>query len=154
MPRSDIKRNNNIMAEDKYTEYKESWRDEYLRQICGMANTCGGSLFVGIDDYGKVVGVRNSKKLQEDIPNKVRDTLGIVPDVICHSQDGLDFLEVVVPTNATPVSYRNKFYYRSGSVTIELSDTSLHTFLLEKLGGKWDSTPIDGVTVDSCQLRN
>lgn len=37
------------MAEDKYTEYKESWRDEYLRQICGMANTCSGSLFVGID---------------------------------------------------------------------------------------------------------
>lgn len=49
------------MAEDQITEYKESWRDEYLRQICGLANTHGGSLLVGVDDNGKVVGVRNAK---------------------------------------------------------------------------------------------
>lgn len=136
------------MAEDKYTEYKESWRDEYLHQICGLANTNGGSLFVGIDDKGKVVGVSNCKKLQEDIPNKVRDTLGIVPDVVCHVEDGKEYLEVIVPANVTPVSYKNKFYYRSGSVTSELVDTQLHSFLLEKMGGRWDSIPVGDVSID------
>lgn len=71
-----------------------------------------------------------------------------MPDVICHTKGDMEYLEVVVPANATPVSYRNKFYYRSGSVTIELTETALHTFLLEKLGGRWDSTPIDNVSVE------
>ena len=59
--------------ENQNIEYKESWRDEYLKWICGFANAHGGKMFVGIDDDGHVVGVENPKKLIEDIPNKVRD---------------------------------------------------------------------------------
>ncbi len=49
------------MSESQNIEYKESWRDEYLRQICGLANAKGGSLFVGVNDRGEVVGVANAK---------------------------------------------------------------------------------------------
>ena len=69
------------MAESQNIEYKESWHDEYLRWICGFANAQGGKLYIGIDDKGHVCGFPNSKKLLEDIPNKVRNTLGIVVDV-------------------------------------------------------------------------
>ena len=31
------------MAESQTVEYKESWRDEYLKWICGFANTQGGT---------------------------------------------------------------------------------------------------------------
>lgn len=136
------------MAEDQNTEYKESWRDEYLRQICGLANTHGGSLLVGVDDNGKVVGVRNAKKLQEDIPNKVRETLGIATEVVAHTEDGNEYIEVKVEANATPVSYKNKFYYRSGTVTTELTGSSLHSFLIERMGGQWDAMPVNGATID------
>ena len=67
--------------ESQNIEYKESWRDEYLKWICGFANAQGGSIFIGVNDKKEVVGVENSKKLMEDIPNKVRDVLGIVVDV-------------------------------------------------------------------------
>lgn len=136
------------MSETNNIEYKESWRDEYLRQICGLANTHGGSLFIGIDDNGNVIGINKPKKLQEDIPNKVKDSLGIIPDVQIRHKDNLDYIEIIVAENATPVSYKNKFYYRSGTVTLELTGTDLHTFLLEKMGGKWDSVPVNNVTVD------
>jgi len=59
------------MPETQNIEYKSSWRDEFLRWICGFANAQGGILFIGKDDYGNVVGVNNSKKLLEDIPNKI-----------------------------------------------------------------------------------
>lgn len=136
------------MTESHNIEYKESWRDEYLRQVCGLANAQGGSLFIGIDDKGEVIGVNNAKKLQEDIPNKINDTLSILPDVYLHKIANKEYLEIVIPANATPVSYRNKFYYRSGTVTIELTGSSLHTFLLDKLGGKWDSMPVNNVVID------
>lgn len=58
-------------------EYKQSWRDEYQKWICGFANAQGGTIFIGIDDDGEVCGVENAKRLMEEIPNKVRDMMGI-----------------------------------------------------------------------------
>ena len=69
------------MAESQNIEYKESWRDEYLKWICGFANAQGGAIYIGIDDNGNVVGVKDSKKLLEDIPNKIQQSMGIVADV-------------------------------------------------------------------------
>ena len=51
------------MSESQNVEYKSSWRDEYLKWICGFANSSGGSIFIGKDDAGKVVGLAGSKKL-------------------------------------------------------------------------------------------
>ena len=66
-----------MQSESQNIEYKESWRDEYLKWICGFANAQGGTLYIGVDDDKKVVGVKNSKKLMEDIPNMVKDRRGI-----------------------------------------------------------------------------
>ena len=45
------------MNENQNTEWKESWRDEYLKWICGFANATGGKIYIGMNDNGKVVGV-------------------------------------------------------------------------------------------------
>jgi predicted HTH transcriptional regulator len=50
------------MPENQNVEYKSSWRDEYLKWICGFANAQGGKLYIGIDDNGNVCGVQNAKK--------------------------------------------------------------------------------------------
>ena len=62
-----------FMKESQNTEWKESWRDEYLKWICGFANAQGGRIYIGTNDDGTVIGVLDSKKLLEDIPNKVRE---------------------------------------------------------------------------------
>lgn len=55
------------MSESQNIEYKESWRDEYQKWVCGFANVQGGIIYIGIDDTGNVVGGKNVKKLLEDI---------------------------------------------------------------------------------------
>ncbi|HHU59153.1 MAG TPA: ATP-binding protein, partial [Bacteroidales bacterium] len=47
------------MAENQNIEWKESWRDEYLKWICGFANANGGSIIIGKDDKGRIVGLKN-----------------------------------------------------------------------------------------------
>ena len=42
------------MTENQNIEYKESWRDEYLKWVCGFANAQGGTLYIGRSDKGKV----------------------------------------------------------------------------------------------------
>lgn len=78
------------MAESQNIEYKESWRDEYLKWICGFANAQGGKIYIGRKDDGTVIGVKNAKKLLEDIPNKIQNKLGIVADVNRLEKEGLD----------------------------------------------------------------
>ena len=80
-----------LMSESQNIEYKESWRDEYLKWVCGFANAQGGTIYIGVDDNGKVVGVKDIKKLLEDIPNKIQSGLGIVADVNKHTKDGKDY---------------------------------------------------------------
>ena len=64
------------MAESQNIEWKESWRDEYLKWICGFANAQGGKLYIGKKDNGTATGLRDAKKLMEDIPNKIQNKLG------------------------------------------------------------------------------
>lgn len=51
------------MQENQNIEWKETWKDEYLRWICGFSNAQGGKIYIGIKDDGTVVGVNNSKKV-------------------------------------------------------------------------------------------
>lgn len=91
------------MAESQNIEWKESWRDEYLKWICGFANAQGGKIYIGTNDDGTVIGIQDSKKLMEDIPNKVRDILGIIVDVNLLSEDGKEYIEICVSSNTYPV---------------------------------------------------
>lgn len=72
-----------------------------MRWVCGFANAEGGTLVIGKNDSGEVVGVANATRLLEDIPNKVGDILGFVVAVNLHTQAGLDWLEIVVDADAS-----------------------------------------------------
>ena len=101
--------------ESQNVEWKESWRDEYLKWICGFANADGGLLDIGRNDKGELVGLPQAKKLLEDIPNKIRDFLGIMTEVNLREEDGNDYIEIRVEPYPYPVSYKGEYHYRSGT---------------------------------------
>ena len=103
------------MKESQSVEFKREWKDEYLKWISGFANASGGTLLVGVDDNGQAVGVHNAPKLLEDLPNKVRDVLGILVEVNLVKRQQLDVIEIVVPAFAYPISYKGEYHYRTGS---------------------------------------
>jgi ATP-dependent DNA helicase RecG len=135
------------MPESQNIEYKESWRDEYLKWICGFANAKGGTIYIGKDDNGNIVGIANAKKLMEDIPNKTKDVLGVIVDVNLHTTAQGDYLEIIVEDYPYPVNYKGQYHYRSGSTKQELKGAALDKFLLQKKGKKWDSVPVPNVSV-------
>ena len=49
-----------MIFESQNIEFKESWRDEYLKWICGFANAQGGRLYIGMCDNGEVCGVEHA----------------------------------------------------------------------------------------------
>ena len=128
--------------ESQHTEWKETWRDDYLRWVCGFANAQGGRLLLGVNDKGQVVGLPDAAKLLEDLPNKVRDLLGIVVEVNLHTEADLPYLELVVQAYPNPISYRGHYYMRSGSTLQELKGAALDRFLLGRHGRTWDGVPL------------
>ncbi len=105
------------MKEHQKAKWKETWRDEYLRWICGFANAQGGVLEIGRNNRGVVVGVPNAARLLEEIPNKVRDILGIMVEVNLRETGGKESIEIFVEPYPSPVSYKGEYHYRSGSTT-------------------------------------
>ena len=128
--------------ESQQVEWKESWRDEYLKWICGFANAQGGALHIGRNDKGEVVGLANPEKLLENIPNKIRHALGIVCDVNLTQENGKQYIAIAVQPHPYPVSYHGKHYIRSGSTIQELSGSALDGFMLRKQGKTWDGVPV------------
>ena len=44
------------MIESQNIEWKESWRDEYLKWICGFADAQGGKIYIGTDGAWRIFG--------------------------------------------------------------------------------------------------
>lgn len=126
------------IKESQNVEFKSNWRNDYLKTICAFANTEGGELIIGVDDNGTILGVTDLDDLLVEIPNRIKNRLGIVPDVRSAIQKGKEIIIVSVLPSYAPISYDGKYYIRSGSNTFELKGEELTRFLIKKTGKSWD----------------
>jgi ATP-dependent DNA helicase RecG len=134
-------------VENQKNEWKRQWRDEFLKELCGLANAQGGTLEIGRDDNGNIIGTDNAKELLEELPNKIRQVLGIVPSVELLTENGRQYIVVSVDASSTPVSFHGRHYLRSGSTIQELAGSELDNFILRRLGKTWDGTTIPNIKV-------
>jgi hypothetical protein len=65
-----------ILGGEKETvEFKEELTDRVLKTICSFANTKGGRIFLGVDDEGKIKGIKEGlqkTKIEEQLQNMIR----------------------------------------------------------------------------------
>jgi len=142
------------MPEQQNIEFKSSWHDDYLKWICGFANAQGGQIYIGKDDIGDIVDVEDYKKLMDEIPNKIKNNMGITTEVNLLQEDGKHYIEIVVQPYSVPISLRGRYYYRSGSVKQELTGASLNEFLLKRSGLTWDEVTEPRATFDDIDERS
>jgi len=135
-------------GENETVEFKRSWDDKHLKTLCAFANKSGGILFIGVDDNKSIVGCSNLEKELEQLPNKIKNNLGITAGISTNQVDGKIIIETKVSKSFAPISYHGKFYVRSGSVTTELKGSELSHFLLKKYGKTWDDIPVENFTID------
>jgi ATP-dependent DNA helicase RecG len=140
--------------ENQNIEYKEAWHDECLKWVAGFCNANGGKIYIGIDDSGKYVGLKNKTlKLLEDIPNKLVQHLGVICDVNLKHKNKIQYIEIKVPKYTVPISLNGKYYYRSGATKQELKGKALEQFLLKKSGKTWDIMPEPNATIKDIDTK-
>jgi len=50
-------------------EFKESFDKSLAKEIVAFANACGGRIFLGVNDKGKIIGCKLTNKLKSRIIN-------------------------------------------------------------------------------------
>ena len=80
--------------------------------------SAGGVIYIGVSRRG-MPRLYNYAKLLEDIPNKIRNAMGIICDVQLHDVDEKKYISIKVNPYSVAVSLRGRYYYRSGSTKME-----------------------------------
>lgn len=110
-----------ISPESQKTEYKSSWQEEYFKWICGYANSKGGTLYIGVNDDGYIVGLNDTRYLLDTLPNQVNVKMGILIEVDHNAtyERGTNIKYKVVPDN---IAQKPENLYVRGILTAKTVD--------------------------------
>ena len=136
--------------EDQNIEFKESWSStELLKWICGFANAKGGRMYIGVRDDGEVLGLSNSKKLMDDIPNAIVSAFGMYDAEVNLLRDGeKKYIEIVIPKSKVVLDYKGVPYIKIGTTLQTMKGDSLRQSVLSRGNLSWDAYTVDGISVD------
>lgn len=136
------------MRENLHIEYKSIWKDEYLRNVAAFANVDGGVVYIGAADDGTIIGLDDVDSLLKLIPDKISTSLGIVPIVDNHVNNGLDYITITVRPSTVPVFLNGKLWVKSGNTTREVPRDELRLHMARYTDAVWTDAPAEKLDFD------
>lgn len=119
------------MKENSTLEFKMDISKTFLKTVSAFANYNGGTIKFGIDDNGKIVGIKNINTLILDIENKINDSIKPTPNYKLKIDKNKKVLNLIVESSPfKPYLYKGKAYKRNDTATIEMNDLELKRFIL------------------------
>jgi len=129
-------------GESETTEFKQTWTNDCLKTLAAFANTRGGTLLIGVNDAGQVLGWNGTDAEQQAIATRIGNKLPIQPSLEATEEGGRRILVLRADVaHGIAVPYESRYYRRVGCTTQEVPAAQLGQFLLERTGQSWDSLP-------------
>ena len=143
-----------MYIEDEYTELKveltKEIKKEIKKEIIAFANTKGGKIYIGIDDNGNVVGIKNAKEDLESLSGMIRE--GIKSDLTLYTSVNLvtinnkDIIEInIMEAPNKPYYLADKgiktsgVYLRYGNTSAPASEEVIKKMLIENHGDSFET---------------
>jgi ATP-dependent DNA helicase RecG len=112
-------------GESPSIEYKREINDasDIAKEVVALSNNGGGTVFVGVDDEGTVVGTESPKETGERIAGVLQDIQSPPNyDILELEVQGEPVVSIVVPNYPhLPLAYNYKFYQRRGTTKQKLT---------------------------------
>lgn len=139
-----------MYIEDQKTELKVELTKDIKKEIVAFANSNDGTIYIGIDDDGNIVGLKDAKKDLEALSGMIRE--GIKSDLILYTKIYIENIEekdiIVIKVDEAP----NKPYYltekglkpsgvylRHGNVSVQASAEIIKKMLIESNSDSFES---------------
>ena len=131
------------------TELKEVLTSELKKEVVAFANTCDGTIYIGINDKGEVIGVENSDDVIERASASIRNA--IKPDVTMYVTLNIEDIEdkkvvvIKVQRGASRPYYIGEkglkpsgVYIRQGNSSIPASEEYIRQMIKETDGDSFE----------------
>lgn len=138
------------MNESKTIEFKREFTDDIKKAVVAFANTDGGTVYIGVQDDGTVIGVADTDDTILRMTNAIRDA--IRPDVTLFTECAIEEIEgkqVVTVTvqrgTACPYYIGKKglrpegVYVRQGASTVPATEMAIRNMIKETSGDCYES---------------
>ncbi|HIU40820.1 MAG TPA: putative DNA binding domain-containing protein [Candidatus Aphodocola excrementigallinarum] len=139
-----------MYREDQETELKVELTKDIKKEIVAFANTNNGTIYIGIDDNGKIIGLKQAEKDLEALSGMIRE--GIKSDLTLYTKIYIERVEdkdiIIVKVNEAP----NKPYYlsdkglkssgvylRHGNVSVQANEEVIKKLLIESNSNSFEN---------------
>ena len=139
-----------MFVENKTTEFKREYVEDIKNTIVAFANCEGGTLYIGVNDDGKVCGIDNVDDTMLRVTNAIRDA--VRPDITMFVEcrnDVMDEKSIVCVTvrrgTARPYYLHGKgirpegVYVRQGASTVPATDAAILNMIKETSGDSYEA---------------
>ena len=136
--------------ESEVVELKSNVVADICKEIIAFANTKGGTLYIGVADDGRVLGVENADRVTLQLNHMIRDS--IKPDVTMfvhyetQTVDGKQILSVTVQKGTGRPYYLGSkglkpsgVYVRNGTSADPATDTAIRMMIKETDGDSFET---------------
>ena len=138
------------LYESETVELKEIYTPDFKKEIVAFANTNGGTIYIGVQDNGEIVGLDNADFVIQQISNSLRD--GIRPDVSMFTniellqEDNKYFVKLTVSQGTKKPYYLSDkglkptgVYVRSGTTSAPASEDAIRMMIKMTDGDSFES---------------
>jgi ATP-dependent DNA helicase RecG len=128
-------------SESKTVELKEKYTKSVLKTVSAFSNYHDGTIYIGINDQGDVVGFSRVDEEKISIENSINTTITPKPffDMNILEIDNKKILEIVVSKGDNgPYYYQNTAYMRNDTSTIPVDGTNLTRLVLNSKNLTYD----------------
>ena len=147
-------------GEDQYTEFKSKFPEQahkIAKEMVAFANSGGGTIFMGVDDAGKPVGIEDPLRVNERLAGIAKGCNPPIWPEIDHLMisPGINLVYAEIPHKSI-CTYQGKVFIRVGSTIREAGGTEIKQ-LNESLSPKYTRLQSDiesEYRIEKLSLRN
>ena len=128
------------MQENENIEFKELYTENIYKEIVAFLNSGSGTIYIGYNDNGELIGLENVKETEEKISNGIRGK--IVPDCSVFvsinnaTLDNKDYIIINVSKGVNIYSLKDKgiikgTYIRNGSCSMPATEETVKQMIIK-----------------------
>jgi len=136
--------------ENVHLEIKREWTADLKKEVVAFANTQGGTIHVGLDDQGRVIGVEDAQQVLLQITNMIRDAIRpdvtLFTDTAVEKREGKQIISITVQRGANRPYYiaekglkPSGVYVRQGSSSAPASESAIRRMIQETDGDQYEN---------------
>ena len=139
-----------MYIEDQKTELKVELTKDIKKEIVAFANTNDGIIYIGIDDSGNVIGLKNANKDLESLSGMIRE--GIKSDLTLYTKIYIERIEnkdiIIVKVSEAPNKpyhladkglKTSGVYLRHGNASVQANEEVIKKMLIESNSNSFEN---------------